>query len=235
MSIGVARNNINSSGVTYGHPTLSSVRVYAALYDLTLQAESMYLSKQPTQIIKYEDFLSSQTLNIAPNSNFNQILTNSIARGRRLIGVPQIAAAYNSGGTSGVIAPANSPFSTSPNTTANGAITNFNVLVSGTNLWQQNLNYTSENFIHELRKTKAINGGLSLGMSSGLINQLEYEAGYRFIVADLSRTVSEASDNIAKSIQVIGSNNSGVPLDIFWLLIFEREIEIDLQTGSLIA
>jgi hypothetical protein len=48
MSIGVARNNINSSGVTYGHPTLSSDRVYAALYDLTPQAESMYLSKQPT-------------------------------------------------------------------------------------------------------------------------------------------------------------------------------------------
>jgi hypothetical protein len=35
LSIGVARNNINASGVTYGHPTLSSVRVYAALYDLT--------------------------------------------------------------------------------------------------------------------------------------------------------------------------------------------------------
>jgi hypothetical protein len=179
--------------------------------------------------------LSFQTLNVGAGANFNQILTNSIARGRRLIGVPQIAASYNSGGTSGVIAPANSPFSTSPNTTANGAITNFNVLVSGTNLWQQNLNYSSEHFIHELSKTKSINGGLSLGMSSGLINQLEYEAGYRFIVADLSRTPSEASDNIAKSIQVIGTNTSGTPLDILWFLIFEREIEIDLQAGNLIS
>jgi hypothetical protein len=195
----------------------------------------MYLSKQPTKIVKYEDFLSFQTLNIGAGANFNQILTNSIARGRRLIGVPQIAANFNFAGSSGTIDPANSPFSTSPNTTANGAITNFNVLVSGTNLWQQNLNYSSEHFIHELRKTKAINGGLSLGMSSGLINQLEYEAGYRFIVADLSRTHSEASDNISKSIQVIGTNTSSVPISILWFLIFEREIEIDLQTGSLIA
>jgi hypothetical protein len=209
--------------------------VYAALYDLTPQVESMYLSKQPTKVIKYENFLSFQTLNIAPNSNFNQILTNSISRGRRLIGVPQIAAAFNSAGTAGVIASANSPFSSSPCTTSNGAITNLNILVSGQNLWQQNLNFSSENFIHELRKTKAINGGLSLGMSSGLINQLEYEAGYRFIVADLSRTPSEASDNIAKSIQVIGSNASGSPLDILWFLFFEREIEIDIATGSLIA
>jgi hypothetical protein len=235
LSIGVARNSINSSGTTFSHPTLSSVRVYAALYDLTPQVESMYLSKMPTKVIKYKDFLSFQTLNISPNSNFNQILTNSISRGRRLIGVPQIAAAFNYAGNGGVIAPANSPFSTSPNTTANGAITNFNVLVSGTNLWQQNLNYSSENFIHELRKTSAINDGLSLGMSSGLINQLEYEAGYRFIVADLSRTPSEASDNIAKSIQVIGSNTSGVPIDILWFLEFEREIEIDIGSGNLIS
>jgi hypothetical protein len=162
LSIGVARNSINSSGTTFSHPTLSSVRVYAALYDLTPQVESMYLSKMPTKIIKYKDFLSFQTLNISPNSNFN-----SIACGRRLIGVPKIAAAFNYAGNGGVIAPANSPFSTSPNTTANGAITNFNVLISGTNLLQQNLNYSSENFIHELRKTSAINGGLSLGMSSG--------------------------------------------------------------------
>jgi hypothetical protein len=48
---------------------------------------------------------------------------------------------------------------------------------------------------------------MSLGMSSGLINQLDYESGYRFIVSDLSRTPSEASDNVSKSIQVIGTNS----------------------------
>jgi hypothetical protein len=171
LSIGVARNSINSSGITYNHPTLSSVRVYAALYDLTPQVESMYLSKMPTKIIKYKDFLSFQSLNISPNSNFNQILTNSISRGRKLFGVPQIAAAYNSAGTAGVIAPANSPFSTAPCTTSNGAITNMNILISGQNLWQQRIFFqiSLENSIHESRKTSAINGGLSLGMSSGLI------------------------------------------------------------------
>jgi hypothetical protein len=103
LSIAIARNQINTSGQTFSHPTLSSVRAYCCLYDLTPQAESMYLSKVPTKVIKYNDFLSFQTLNISPGSNFNQILTNSIAKGRRLIGVPMVSGASNNAGTAGTI------------------------------------------------------------------------------------------------------------------------------------
>ena len=45
-------------------------------------------------------------------------------------------------------------------------------------------------------------------MSSGLLSQSDFENGYRFITADLSRKASEAVDNIAKSVQVIGTNSS---------------------------
>jgi hypothetical protein len=92
-----------------------------------------------------------------------------------------------------------------------------------------------ENFIQELRKTGSMNGGMSLGMSSGLLDQLDYESGHRFLLSDLSRTPSEASDNVSKSIQVIGTNSGKYPIDILWFLEFEREVTIDLQTGSLIA
>jgi hypothetical protein len=199
---------------------------------MTPAAEQMYLSKLPTKSIMYDDFLSFQTLNIPPNGNFNQILTNSIARGRKLIGVPILSENY--GGSSGNISPLASPFSTSPCTTARNALTNFNVLISGSNLYQSNLSYTFEQFQNELRK-EGINGGGSLGMSSGLISQNDFENGYRFIVADLSRTVSQSSDDISKSIQVIGTNTGDKPISIYWFLVFERTVEIDVQTGSLIA
>jgi hypothetical protein len=55
--------------------------------------------------------------------------------------------------------------------------------------------------------------GMTLGMSSGLLDQLDYEARYRFLVSDLSRCPSEASDNISKSIQVIGTNSGKYPID----------------------
>jgi hypothetical protein len=72
-------------------------------------------------------------------------------------------------------------------------------------------------------------------MSSGLISQNDWENGYRFLLADLSRTPSEATDNTMKSIQVVGTNSGDKAIDIYWFVFFEREITIDIQTGSLVA
>ena len=127
-----------------------------------------------------------------------------------------------------------SPFSSSPCTTAKNPITNYNILLSGSNLYQQNYNYSWEQFQQELRKTNSINGGSSIGLSSGLISQNDFENGYRFLVSDISRSASEATDNVAKSIQVVGTNSGDKAIDILWAIFYEREIEVDLATGSLI-
>lgn len=235
LSIGIAKNSINKTGNTYSHPTLQSCRLYASMLDMTPQAEQMYLSKSPTKVIQYNDFLSFQSLAIPAGGNLNQILTNSIAKARRLIGIPVLSGTVNYAGAGSVISPLASPFSSAPCTTASNPITNFNVLLSGSNLYQSNLNYSFEQFTNELRKTGAINGGLSLGLSSGLLNQNDFENGYRFIVADLSRTSSEATDNISRSIQVILTNSGDKPIDVLWFLEYQRSVEIDVQTGSLIA
>ena len=233
LSIGVARNSF--SGITYNHPTLSSCRLYACLYDLSPSCETMYLSKMPTKVVKYQDFMSFQTLSVGANASFSQILTNGISRVRKIIGIPQIAANFNFAGTAGTIAPMNSPFSSSPATSTGQAITNFNVLLSGVQLYAQNYNFSIEHFYQELRKINSTNGGSTIGMSSGLLSQTDFENAYRFITADLSRKPSEAVDNISKSIQVIGTNSGTYPIDIFWFVFYERQIEVDIQTGSLIA
>ena len=233
LSIGVARNSF--SGITYNHPTLSSCRLYACLYDLSPSCETMYLSKMPTKVVKYQDFMSFQTLSVGANASFSQVLTNGISRVRKIIGIPQIAANFNFAGTAGTIAPMNSPFSSSPATSTGQAITNFNVLLSGVQLYAQNYNFSIEHFYQELRKINSTNGGSTIGMSSGLLSQTDFENAYRFITADLSRKPSEAVDNISKSIQVIGTNSGTYPIDIFWFVFYERQIEVDIQTGSLIA
>ena len=233
LSVGVARNSF--SGITYNHPTLSSCRLYACLYDLSPSCETMYLSKMPTKVVKYQDFMSFQTLSVGANASFSQVLTNGISRVRKIIGIPQIAANFNFAGTAGTIGPMNSPFSSSPATSTGQAITNFNVLLSGVQLYAQNYNFSIEHFYQELRKINSTNGGSTIGMSSGLLSQTDFENAYRFITADLSRKPSEAVDNISKSIQVIGTNSGTYPIDIFWFVFYERQIEVDIQTGSLIA
>ena len=233
LSIAIARNTINKTGQTFTHPSLTSCRFYGAMYDLTPQAEQMYLSKTPTKKILYEDFLSFQTLGVPPGGNFNQILTNSIARGRKIVGIPVISGSTNYAGDGRTISTLASPFSSSPCTTCKSPILNFNVLLSGNNVFQSNLNYSYEQFVQELHKT-GINGGSSTGLSSGLISQTDFENGYRFLLADISRTPSQSTDDIMKSVQVIGTNSGSQSVDIFWYIYFEREVTIDIQTGSLI-
>jgi hypothetical protein len=235
LSIAIARNSINKSGLTFTHPSLTSCRFYACMFDLSPATEQAFLSKTGgSKKIVHEDFQTYQTLAIPTGGNFSQILTNGLARGRRVVGFPQISSTANYSGVGTTIATMASHFSSSPCTTAKNPMTNYNILLSGSNLYQQNYNYSWEQFQQELHKTNSINGGSSIGLSSRLISQNDFENGYRFLVSDISRSASEATGNVAKSVQVIGTNSRDKAIDILWAVFYEREIEVDLATGSLI-
>jgi hypothetical protein len=60
LSIAIARNQINSSGQTFSHPTLTSVRAYCCLYDLTPRGKyvpfkSPYESNQIQRFPKFSN------------------------------------------------------------------------------------------------------------------------------------------------------------------------------------
>ena len=234
ISIGIGRNTINATGTTFQHAQ-PACKFYACMYDFTPSFETLYLSKNSTKTVKYQDYLSFQTLNVGAGATYNQILSNSVSRIRKIVGIPQIASTVNFAGTAGFIAPMNSPFTSAPSTTSTTPITNMNVLISGTNLYQANYTYDYEQFIQEVRKCNSINGGESLGLSSGLISQTDFENGYRFIVHDVSRTQSQATDDIGKSVQVIGTNAGSLAIDIWGLVFYEREITIDTGSGNLLG
>jgi hypothetical protein len=51
---------------------------------------------------------------------------------------------------------------------------------------------------------------------------------------DLSRKSSQANDDISRSIQVLFTNSCVQPLDIFWIVGYEREIKISTSCGNLV-
>ena len=79
-----------------------------------------------------------------------------------------------------------------------------------------------------------MNGGVPINISTGLINQNEYDAGYNFIYVDLSRRASESSADISRSIQVVGSHASAVSIDYYCIVCYQREINLSTATGSLV-
>lgn len=208
----------------------NSCRFYASCIEMEASHEEMYLTNLPSKVVKYNDLLNFQTLSIGSNSSFSQVLTNQVARVRYLIGIPIIDTAANGG-----INPMASPFTSCPGTCMPYAtITNFNVLLSGVQVYPANISYGFESYMEEIRPSGSINGGLSIGMNSGLISKGDWEIGYRYIVVDLSRKVSPADDNVGRSIQVIGTNSSPKTMTIQWIVAYEREICISTATGNLI-
>jgi hypothetical protein len=127
-----------------------------------------------------------------------------------------------------------SPFDTAPGTTAPlSLLSNFNIAVSGKNVFQQNQQYTYETFLQELAQANAINGGSSTGLSSGLIDQHKFENGHCYYIANLSRgKVTE--ENVYKSITVSGTLGINTQLEFQCFVVFQRRVTVDMKTGKLV-
>jgi len=244
----IATINIGSvttgAGTTLSH-SITQCRLYGCVYEMTPLMEQKYLSVLPQKKILYNDILSFQVLNTATNSQFSQILTNGISRARYLLIVPQHAAATHGStnpsdttlAASSIISgtPMSSPYTSSPATCLPySSITNFNVLESGVAHYQTNINYKFENWLEEIRGSNSLQGGLQLGLSSGILSQQDYENGYGFIYVDLSRKQSQASDDVARSIQIVGTNSSKASVDLYCIIGYEREITVNTANGSLV-
>ena len=98
--------------------------------------------------------------------------------------------------------PCVSPFASEPSTTSPLlSITNFNMQLASENILATNINYNFEEFIEQLLPANSINGGQSLGLSSGLIDQLGFQNIYRYYYVNLSR---RARDDVSgKGITIV--------------------------------
>ena len=232
---------------SFAHPAMTSCRFYARVCEMTPQAEELYLSAVPSKRILYNDILSFSSLSQAAGTTVSQILTNGISRPRYLLIIPQMAGTINGSARASLLSsfvaglpsalgsPMNSPFSSSPGTTGfQACISNLNVLVSGQTIYQQNYQYSFEEFLNEVRGCNSLNGGIPLALSSGLLSQTEWDNGYRVCVVDLSRRISQSNDDTSRSIQVSFKNAAAYACDYNFILAYQKEVQISTSTGALI-
>ena len=215
---------------------------------LRQHTKNFFLQTLPVKQVHYDDILSFEIKGVNSGEAVSRILSNGISRARYMIIQPLLSGSMNGSATIGgqttfsaghvMNSPINSPFSSAPGTClpyGGGALSSFNVLISGSNLYQANIDYGWQEFLTEVRGSKSLNGGLSTGLSSGLIGQSDWENGYGWVYADLSRKVSQASDDVSRSYQVLFTNNSNVQCDYIIIIGYEREIGISLANGALVV
>jgi len=229
VACGIARTSSPVSTVT---PPISAVRWYVPAYMLNPLKEEQYMTMNKFKTITYKDIYNYNVLNIASGGSFNAIITNGIVNPKKVVCIPVFNNTAGNAATAS-LNPAQSfwdtvPASTSPLT----ALTNFNVQISGQNMFQQNENYDFQQFLDEHSRTGINGGAFDSGIQSGLIGYKEWTHNYRYYVCDVSRRLP-AENNVPKSVVISGTNGCGKIIDLYCFVEFERRIVIDLETGQI--
>jgi hypothetical protein len=222
---------VSTPGVQAGG-VARSVYLYLPSYSFNPVFESAYLSS-PIKQIKYTDIYQYQVKGIqAQTGIINQLITNGIANIKSILVVPFFADQVAHSGL-----PTGTPVYQSPFDPAGcGAtsplinLTNFNVVVSGQNAIYNTQRYSFEEFNNQLYGVNAVNGGMTDGLTSGLIDRLGFDMEFCYYYVDLSRMLP-VEESVPKSIQLIGQNLSQSNIDLFCFVEYGVGTAIDSLTG----
>ena len=243
LSVSIYKNNNTGFGQTSVQSPLSSVRLYAPIYKFNPLAEQRYLSLAPQKRIEYNDIFQYQFSNVGAGDPFNFLVTNGIQNIQSVLVVPLINSAsngaYTTTGAPAVVNPTPAgalPTLISGTSTTGGTpdpiiLTNFNILVSGVNLFLNNELYDYEQFRQELMSSNQLNGNLTSGLTSGLISEKAFSGGYRWYYGNCAR-ILPSEEGVSRSIQIIGQNKSQVACDLMVFVEFKKSMTIDISTGA---
>jgi hypothetical protein len=240
LSVSIVKCNFTQQATfaNQANTALQSCRLYAPLYRMSPAAEKIYLAPK-TKMVCYKDVVSYQFTSIPSQNNFNILVSQAIKNVKSVLVVPLVASgangtnAYSDGGATNLVRPSTllSPFSTTGATPDPIILNNFNVQIQGVNVFQQDEMYDFEAFRHQLVSSNQLNGNLTTGLTSGLINEKMFSYLYRYYYSVCSRTLPAARD-VDRSVQVKGRNLSTSAIDLLVFIEFEKYIEIDLETGA---
>lgn len=238
-SVSIVRNTFSDQSAIAQSADLTSCRLYAPIYKFTPIKEQQYLSMLPTKSVKYNDIFQYQFDNIEADAPFNFLVSNGISNIKSVLVVPFLAPKSNicigTGTTSASgLATILSPFASSGGTPDPITITNFNIMISGVNLFLNNEQYDWEAFAHELAQSNQLNGNQTTSLTSGLISQDQFNRGFRYYYGNCAR-ILPAEAGVSRSVQVVGTNVSKKAIALMVFVEYEREIQIDLTTGARIS
>jgi hypothetical protein len=234
-----------------------SIYLYIPAYTFNPPFEQAYISS-PVKSIKYTDIYQYQVLGVGTGSPFNNLLTNGIANIKSVLILPFYSTQNDSGANatslttvpsgvdaSGGIFVGNNtgfvpglPVWQSPYDPAGtGAtsplchFTNFNVQVSGQNAIYNLQLRAFEQFNNQLYGQNAVNGGLTDGITSSLVNRQSFDLEYCYYYVNVERMLP-VEQSVPKSIQILGTNLSTKALDLLCFVEYGTEVNIDVLTGA---
>jgi hypothetical protein len=234
VSVSIVRQQF--SQMTAGAPAcpISSVRLYAPAYTMSPLAEQRYLALSPTKRIIYNDIYQYSFPSQNTNSPFNILVSNGIPNIRSVLVLALLPVASNGVAAGGAVRSSTllSPFCSTPASPDPLSIQNFQIQISGKNLFINQLQYDYESFVENLSQSNQLNGNLTTGMTSGLVSKQDFQNLYRYYYGNCSRSLP-SEEGVAKSVQILGTiaAPSALTVDLMVFVEFERQALVDIRTG----
>jgi len=249
VSVGARCLDSSLAGIT-GYTTgnlAQSIYLYVPAYTFNPTFEQAYLST-PVKQINYTDIYQYQITNIASNNTINNLVTNGIANIKSILILPFYSPLTGTGtvanAKSGITFNSNTnipngiPVYQSPFDPAGAGptsplchITNFNVQISGQNAIYNLQKYSFEQFNNQLYGQNAVNGGLTDGLTSGLVGRQDFDMEYCYYYVNVERMLP-VEQSVPKSVQIIGTNLSSKACDYWVFVEYGVSISIDVLTGA---
>ena len=245
----------NSSGATC---PITQCRLYAPAFTMNPLAETRFLELTPTKKVLYNDIFQFYFPNQAVGANINILVSNGIPNIRQIVVLPFLTSSgIPPNGVSGasqvytslvgstdtptgvgvqpvISSTLLSPFATAGATPDPIPLGNFQILISGTNLFIQQLQYNFEDFYEQMVSINQLNGSLTTGLGSGLIGFKEWQYLYRYYVGNASR-ILPSEEGMARSVQIQCQNLANVAIDLMVFVEYEKSITVNMATGQEIA
>lgn len=239
-------DSVLAGGNGYSDANLAkSIYLYIPAYTFNPVFEQAYLSS-PVKQIKYTDIYQYQVINVGQNANFNNLLTNGIANIKSVLILPF----YSTNGASAATARqgvsnndntgflAGTPVFQSPFDPAGTGptspmcwISNFNIQISGQNAIYNMERYNFEQWNNQLYGQNAVNGGLTDGLTSGLIDRVGFDMEYSYYYVNVERMLP-VEQSVPKSVQILGQNFTSRFLDLYCFIEYGVDISVDALTGA---
>jgi hypothetical protein len=215
-----------------GNTLASNVYLYVPAYTFNPVYEAVMLSS-PIKEIKYKDLYLYQINNIVSGGTINNLLTNGVSGLSEIVIIPFHSFTAGSAVTVVPCPVYQSPFDTAGCGTTSPLchINQFQVVVSGQNAIYNTQQHASiEQYNNHFKGTNAVNGNLTDGIGSGLINNIGFDNLYCYYSLNLERMLP-VEEQVPKSVIVQGLNGSAKACDYFCFLAYRTSIRISILEG----
>ena len=220
-----------SVAITSLSSPLTQCILYHSNIKLDNQSDTEYANANRAKKIVYEKILYANSTGITIGGQIDKIITSSIKNPIAVVIIPYLAKNLTGGTaltTALPFAQYESPYDTAPSTGAPLSITNISVTLGGIKVANEVLNYTYENFLHQVSLAETITSS-DIGLNVGLINQ-EYWESNRVYYMDLARS-RDIDKTVSRELIIKGKNSSNVPIDVVIFAVYLEEFNIDVVTG----